>query len=84
MEGERIPDSWVGQRIDLVALDSDPSKHVVVSGAVIYSLGVRHVQGVLLNAVTDRGIVVEATGPDTGGILLFHPWAGVLRIALSK
>ena len=84
MEGERIPDSWVGQRIDLVALDIDPSKHTVVGGAVIYSLGVRHVQGVLLKEVTDRGIVVESTGHDTDGILLFHPWGGLLRIALSK
>jgi hypothetical protein len=48
MEGEQIPDSWVGQHIDLVALDIDPSKHTVVRGAHIYSLGVRHVQGVLL------------------------------------
>jgi hypothetical protein len=84
MEEERIPDSWVGQRIDLVALDIDPSKHTVVKGAVTYSLGVRLVQGVLLKEVTDRGIVVESTGHDTDGILLFHPWGGVLRIALSK
>ena len=85
VEEEKIPYSWVGQRIDLVALDANPGIHTEIEGgAVVYDLGVRHMPGLRLTSVSEQGIVVESTSSQTDGARLFHPGGPVLRIFLSR
>ncbi len=85
MEDEKIPHGWVGQRIDLIALDANPGIHTEIEGgAVVYDLGVRHIPGLLLTAVNERGIVVEPTSGQHGDTRFFRPWGSVLRLSLSS
>jgi hypothetical protein len=85
VEDEKIPHSWVGQRIDLIALDANPSVHTEIEGgAVVYDLGVRHIPGLLLKSVTERGIVIERALRQPEGTRFFRPWGSVLSISLSS
>jgi hypothetical protein len=85
VEGEKIPHSWVGQRIDLVALDANPGIHTEIEGgAVVYDLGVRHIPGVVLRSVTERGIVVEPASRQPQRTRFFRPWGSVLSMSLSS
>jgi hypothetical protein len=85
VEDEKIPYSWVGQRIDLVTLDANPGTHTEIEGeAIVYDLGVRHISGLRLTSVTEQGIVVESTFLQADSMRVFHPWGSVLRIFLSR
>jgi hypothetical protein len=84
VQEEKIPYSWVGQRIDLVALDANPGTHTEIEGGVIiYDLGVIHIPDMLLTSVTEQGIVVKSNPRQADGTRFFHPWGSVLRIFLS-
>jgi hypothetical protein len=84
VEDEKIPYNWVGQRIDLVALDANPGIHTEIEGgAVVYDLGVRHIPGLVLTSVTERGIVVEPVFRQPEGTRFFRPWGSVLSMSLS-
>src|SRR5215203_5212122 len=84
VEGEKIPDSWGGERIDLSALDAnDGVPTEIEGGAIVYDLGVRHIPGLLLTSVTERGIVVEPALRQPEGTRFFRPWGSVLSISLS-
>ncbi len=85
MEDEKIPHGWVGQRIDLIALDANPGIHTEIEGgAVVYDLGVRHIPKVVLTSVNERGIVVESASRQPGGTRFFRPWGSVLSLSLSS
>jgi hypothetical protein len=85
VENEKIPNSWVGQRIDLVTLDANPGIHTEIEGGgVVYDLGVRHMHGLVLTSVTEQGIVVEPASRQPDGARFFRPWASVLSISLSS
>ena len=84
VEDEKIPYNWVGQRIDLTALDANLGVHTEIEGgAIVYDLGVRHIPGLLLTSVTERGIVVEPALRQPEGTRFFRPWGSVLSISLS-
>jgi len=85
VEDEKIPYSWVGQHIDLIALDANPGVHTEIEGgAVVYDLGVRYIPGLLLTSVTEHGIVVEPALRQLEGSRFFRPWGSVLSISLSS
>jgi hypothetical protein len=85
VEDEKIPYSWIGQRIDLIALDANPGVHTEIEGgAIVYDLGVRYIPGLLLTSVTERGIVIEPALRQPEGPRFFRPWGSVLSISLSS
>jgi hypothetical protein len=80
MDTERVPDSWVGRRVEAVVVrpvNPDQPGYSTSLTALTY-------EGVL-EEVNDRGIVASLSSePEVLAANTFYPWSAVLSLRLEE